>query len=254
MAPLFAELALRGWPLWVGIVLGLEVSRLARNSSDWHRLLEICALADTLILDEDGVYNPKEFNDRLLLGLKGQMSEAEIYVMKARLHGGILSKALRGELQVPLPTGLVYDTRKKVQLDPDKPVCYVLQTRFFSNLLVLETETRRSGLPRALKPMASTRLREDRSLFFLTRSDNPSPLARNRFEYSPRFVRLVQAANLPAVAPDLGERWLDLMEVDKKNEGGEIRFILLKPLGAPLVTAVPIPELLATIAACSQAR
>ena len=62
----------------VGIVLGLEVSRLARNSSDWHRLLEICALAETLILDEDGVYNPKEFNDRLLLGLKGQMSEAEI--------------------------------------------------------------------------------------------------------------------------------------------------------------------------------
>jgi len=102
----------------VGIVLGWEVSRLARNSSDWHRLLEICALADTLILDEDGVYNPKEFNDRLLLGLKGQMSEAEIYVMKARLHGGILSKALRGELQVPLP----YDTQKKVQLDPDQQV------------------------------------------------------------------------------------------------------------------------------------
>jgi DNA invertase Pin-like site-specific DNA recombinase len=106
----------------VGIVLGLEVSRLARNSSDWHRLLEICALAETLILDEDGIYNPKEFNDRLLLGLKGQMSEAEIYVMKARLHGGILSKALRGELQVPLPTGLVYDTQNRVQLDPDKQV------------------------------------------------------------------------------------------------------------------------------------
>jgi DNA invertase Pin-like site-specific DNA recombinase len=106
----------------VGIVLGLEVSRLARNSSDWHRLLEICALADTLILDEDGLYNPKDFNDRLLLGMKGQMSEAEIHIMKARLHGGILSKALRGELQVPLPTGLVYDAQKKVQLDPDKQV------------------------------------------------------------------------------------------------------------------------------------
>ena len=106
----------------IGIVLGLEVSRLARNSSDWHRLLEICALADTLILDEDGVYNPKVFNDRLLLGLKGQMSEAEIHVMKARLHGGALNKALRGELQVPLPTGLVYDAQKKVQLDPDKQV------------------------------------------------------------------------------------------------------------------------------------
>jgi DNA invertase Pin-like site-specific DNA recombinase len=106
----------------VGMVLGLEVSRLARNSSDWHRLLEICALTETLILDEDGVYDPAHFNDRLLLGLKGQMSEAEIYVMKARLHGGILSKAVRGELQVPLPTGLVYDTQLKVQLDPDKQV------------------------------------------------------------------------------------------------------------------------------------
>lgn len=106
----------------VGMVLGLEVSRLARNSSDWHRLLEICALTETLILDEDGVYDPAHFNDRLLLGLKGQMSEAEIYVMKARLHGGILSKALRGELQVPLPTGLVYDTQRKVQLDPDQQV------------------------------------------------------------------------------------------------------------------------------------
>lgn len=106
----------------VGMVLGLEVSRLARNSSDWHRLLEICALTETLILDEDGVYDPAHFNDRLLLGLKGQMSEAEIYVMKARLHGGILSKALRGELQVPLPTGLVYDTQLKVQRDPDQQV------------------------------------------------------------------------------------------------------------------------------------
>ena len=69
-----------------GIVLGLEVSRLARNSTDWHRLLEICALADTLILDEDGIYDPAHFNDRLLLGLKGTMSEAELHVIRARLH------------------------------------------------------------------------------------------------------------------------------------------------------------------------
>jgi hypothetical protein len=70
-----------------GIVLGLEVSRLARNSMDWHRLLEICALTDTLILDEDGVYDPAHFNDRLLLGLKGTMSEAELHVLRARLQG-----------------------------------------------------------------------------------------------------------------------------------------------------------------------
>jgi DNA invertase Pin-like site-specific DNA recombinase len=86
-----------------GLVIGLEVSRLARNCSDWHRLLEICALTDTLILDEDGLYDPAHFNDRLLLGLKGTMSEAELHVMQARMRGGLLSKARRGELQVPLP-------------------------------------------------------------------------------------------------------------------------------------------------------
>src|SRR5262249_13698755 len=75
-----------------GIVMGLEVSRLARNNADWHRLLEICALSDTLILDEDGVYDPSSFNDRLLLGLKGTMSEAELHVLKPRLRGGILNK------------------------------------------------------------------------------------------------------------------------------------------------------------------
>ena len=80
----------------VGVVLGLEVSRLARNSSDWHRLLEICALSDTLILDEDGLYDPAHFNDRLLLGMKGTMSEAELHVLKARLIGGQLAKARRG--------------------------------------------------------------------------------------------------------------------------------------------------------------
>jgi DNA invertase Pin-like site-specific DNA recombinase len=79
----------------VGVVLGLEVSRLARNSSDWHRLLEICALANTLILDEDGLYDPSHFNDRLLLGMKGTMSEAELHVLRARLIGGQLAKARR---------------------------------------------------------------------------------------------------------------------------------------------------------------
>ncbi|PWB83859.1 MAG: transposase, partial [Methylocystaceae bacterium] len=105
-----------------GIVMGLEVSRLARNNADWQRLPEICALADTLILDEDGVYDPASFNDRLLLGLKGTMSEAELHVIKARLRGGILNKARRGEFRSPLPTGLVYDQSGAVQLDPDMQV------------------------------------------------------------------------------------------------------------------------------------
>ena len=105
-----------------GIVMGLEVSRLARNNADWQRLLEICALADTLILDEDGVYDPAGFNDRLLLGLKGTMSEAELHVIKARLRGGILNKAKRGEFRCPLPTGLCYDHSGNVVLDPDMQV------------------------------------------------------------------------------------------------------------------------------------
>jgi DNA invertase Pin-like site-specific DNA recombinase len=102
-----------------GIVMGLEVSRLARNSTDWHRLLEICALADSLILDEDGVYDPAHFNDRLLLGLKGTMSEAELHMLKARLRGGLLNKARRGELEMRLPIGFVYDLQGRVRLDPD---------------------------------------------------------------------------------------------------------------------------------------
>ena len=105
-----------------GIVMGLEVSRLARNNADWHRLLEICALADTLILDEDGIYDPAHFNDRLLLGLKGTMSEAELHVLKARLRGGILNKVRRGEYRCPLPTGFVYDEAGNVVLDPNLQV------------------------------------------------------------------------------------------------------------------------------------
>lgn len=113
-----------------GLVLGLEVSRLARNSSDWHRLLEICALADTLICDEDGLYDPADFNDRLLLGLKGTMSEAELHFLRARLLGGQLEAARRGELQIALPVGLVYDPAGKVVLDPDSGVQRALRHLF----------------------------------------------------------------------------------------------------------------------------
>jgi DNA invertase Pin-like site-specific DNA recombinase len=105
-----------------GIVLGLEVSRLARNNADWHRLLELAALTSTLILDEDGIYDPAHFNDRLLLGLKGTMSEAELHVLKARLLGGQRNKAKRGELEMSLPIGLVYDAAGSVVLDPDQQI------------------------------------------------------------------------------------------------------------------------------------
>ena len=106
----------------VGIVLGLEVSRLARNCADWHRLLELCALADTLILDEDGLYDPRQFNDRLLLGLKGAMSEAELHLLRARLRGGILNKARRGELRMRLAIGFARDAQNRIVLDPDQQV------------------------------------------------------------------------------------------------------------------------------------
>lgn len=113
-----------------GIVLGLEVSRLARNSTDWHRLLEICAVTDTLILDEDGIYDPAHFNDRLLLGLKGTMSEAELHIMRARLRGGLINKARRGELRSILPVGLVYNSEDQVVLDPDQQVQQAVRLLF----------------------------------------------------------------------------------------------------------------------------
>ena len=105
-----------------GIVLGLECSRLARNNADWHRLLELCSLSGTLICDEDGLYDPGSINDRLLLGLKGTISEAELHFIRARLQGGLLAKAARGELRVRLPVGLAYDQLGHVTLDPDAEV------------------------------------------------------------------------------------------------------------------------------------
>jgi DNA invertase Pin-like site-specific DNA recombinase len=115
----------------VGIVLGLEISRLVRNSLDWYQLLELAAAFDVLIADEDGVYNPAEFNDRLLLGLKGTISEVELYQIKARMVRGRLNKAQRGELIWNVPIGLVYDTLSgQVRLDPDQSVRHAIELVF----------------------------------------------------------------------------------------------------------------------------
>src|SRR5499433_3884842 len=115
----------------VGIVLGLEVSRLARNNADWYRLLELCGVTDTLIGDNDGVYHPALFNDRLVLGLKGTMSEAELHIIRARLDGGIRHKAARGELRRGLPVGLVWgDEDGEVRFDPDEAVTGAIRTAF----------------------------------------------------------------------------------------------------------------------------
>jgi DNA invertase Pin-like site-specific DNA recombinase len=118
-ARLTAEVALGH----AGLVLGLEVSRLARNSADWYRLLDLCGVSDTVIGDGDGLYHPGSFNDRLLLGLKGTMSEAELHVLRARLNGGIRNKAKRGELRRGLPVGLIWgEADGEVLLHPDEAV------------------------------------------------------------------------------------------------------------------------------------
>jgi DNA invertase Pin-like site-specific DNA recombinase len=107
----------------VGAVFALEASRLSRSCSDWHRLLEICALTGTLLIDEDGCYDPADFNDQLLLGLKGTMSQAELHFIRARLLGGKRNKARRGELRFPLPVGYVYGEEPgSVLVDPDQEV------------------------------------------------------------------------------------------------------------------------------------
>ena len=104
----------------VGLVLGLEVSRLARNNAEWYRLIDLAGFTDTLIGDADGVYHPAVFNDRLLLGLKGTMSEAELYILRARLNGGIQNKAARGELRRGLPVGFG-EADGEVRLHPTRP-------------------------------------------------------------------------------------------------------------------------------------
>jgi DNA invertase Pin-like site-specific DNA recombinase len=110
----------------VGLILALETSRLARCSADWHQLLDLCALTATLIADADGIYSPAEFNDRLLLGLKGTMSEAELHLIRARLQGGLRNKASRGELALVLPVGLDREDDGQITLTADEQVRYAI--------------------------------------------------------------------------------------------------------------------------------
>ena len=106
----------------VGIILGIEVSRLARNNADWYQLLDLCALTDTLIADGDGLYHPGDFNDRLVLGLKGTMSEAELHLIRHRLTAGLRHKAAKGELRQGLPVGFVHDDLDAIVMDPSEAV------------------------------------------------------------------------------------------------------------------------------------
>ena len=113
----------------VGAIFSLEASRLARSNKDWHRLLELCAITRTLVIDEDGCYDPSEFNDSLVLGMKGTFAQAELHIIRARLHGGKLNKARKGELRFPLPVGYVYDG-DRIAFDPDQEVQGAVRTVF----------------------------------------------------------------------------------------------------------------------------
>ena len=111
-----------------GIILALEVSRLARSNADWYQLLDLCALTDTLIADGDGIYHPGSYNDRLILGLKGTMSEAELHLIRSRLTEGLRHKAARGELRQNLPVGLDYDPAGTVIITADEAVREAIAT------------------------------------------------------------------------------------------------------------------------------
>lgn len=114
----------------VGIILGLELSRLARSNKDWHQLIELCAIFGTILADQDGIYDPTNYNDRLLLGLRGIMNEAELHVLRGRMHDALLSKAKRGEVYVRAPVGYVKSSAGKFELDPDEQARHVIYLIF----------------------------------------------------------------------------------------------------------------------------
>ncbi len=135
-----------------GAVFSLEASRLARSCSDWYRLLEICALSDTLVIDDEGIYEPGQYNDRLLLGFRGTMSEAELHWLRNRLLGGKLAKAERGQLRFRPPTGYVYDAAKQIVLDPDEEIQHALR-------LVFELFEQKGSALAVVKHFAQNKLR-----------------------------------------------------------------------------------------------
>jgi DNA invertase Pin-like site-specific DNA recombinase len=126
----FQELVARVSLGQVGLILSWEVTRLSRNCSDWYPLLDICGYRSCLIADSDGIYDPGSANGRLLLGLKGQLSELELHTIRARMTAGLLNKAQRGELALTLPVGLVRDALDRVHKDPNREVADRLELIF----------------------------------------------------------------------------------------------------------------------------
>jgi DNA invertase Pin-like site-specific DNA recombinase len=172
----------------VGVILALEVSRLARSSADWHQLLDLCALTGTLICDGDGIYAPGEFNDRLLLGLKGTMSEAELHLIRSRLRGGIENKARRGELRLNLPIGFDRDPDGHIQLTADEQVraaierVYALWRRCASaRQVVSELDGERQLLPR--RTVGQRRVRWEPASFGAVHDLLTNPVYAGAFAY-----------------------------------------------------------------------
>src|SRR5215212_6633205 len=141
-----------------GLVVSLDASRLARNNSDWHRLLELCSVFGVLIADSERLYDPAAYHDRLLLGLSGIMSEAELHQLRLRLHQGERQKAARGELRLPLPAGLVWERDGGIALHPDEEVRARLHLVFdkfreLQSAKAVMRELRRHGLPLPVRPL-----------------------------------------------------------------------------------------------------
>ena len=201
-----------------GILLGLEVSRLARNDADWQRLLELCALYGCLVGDEDGVYDPTDFNDRLLMGLKGTISSAELHMLTARLVGGQRNKARRGALEVPLPIGLVYNAAGAVTLDPDPRVQASVRLIFdtfrqMRSAHAVQDRFRREGLefPRRIRGGAGKR----RVIFAPVDAARIAQILHNP-RYAGAFVygrsRVIQKPNSRRVLTSAREHWQVLIK------------------------------------------
>jgi len=201
-----------------GILLGLEVSRLARNDADWQRLLELCALYGCLVGDEDGVYDPTDFNDRLLMGLKGTISSAELHMLTARLVGGQRNKARRGALEVPLPIGLVYNAAGAVTLDPDPRVQASVRLIFdtfrqMRSAHAVQDRFRREGLefPRRIRGGAGKR----RVIFAPVDAARIAQILHNP-RYAGAFVygrsRVIQTTNSRRVLTSAREHWQVLIK------------------------------------------
>ncbi|NWJ47684.1 MAG: recombinase family protein [Bacteroidetes bacterium] len=218
-----------------GAVLCLEASRLARSCSDWYRLLEICALTDTLVIDEEGVYDPGQYNDRLLLGFKGTMSEAELHWIRQRMDGGKLAKAQKGELQQPLPVGLVYDPLGRIVLDPDEQIAGAVRLVFnlfdqYGSALAVVRHFNQQGLKFPTRPRLGSR--ESQHQQFLSQSQATprwEPLKHGR-------VRSILHNPFYAGAYVYGRlRQIKTVETQKLDSPTKTRLVRLKPSEWPIV-------------------